>query len=410
VYLLNYAYENVPYYHDHLKDFNVTSSDSIDLANFHDIPLLTKEIIRSNQQGLVSNDYQSRKWCYNTSGGSTGEPVKFIQDNIYSLWRNLANHYYYHDILGIDWYKVRKVNLWGSLNDISKSGAGAKSKPLHRQENMVFLNSFRMSERDMQAYIDVINSYKPDLIHGYAGSLYELSKFAVRNNRPLYSPRFVISSAETLRDDMREGIEEAFGTKVCNFYGSREVSNLAGECAHGLMHTFDFWNYLEILDENNRPVKVGEEGKVVVTNLFNYSMPLIRYEIGDLAIRGPDQCSCGHFLPTLKKVTGRTSDPFILEDGTIIYGSYFNQLFFFKEWVQSFQIVQEEYKTVRINIVPQGEINSYEQSNIEEQIRLVMGRDCAIMWNIVDEIPKTTSGKHLYRISLVWRDLYQKSS
>ena len=95
---------------------------------------------------------------------------------------------------------------------------------------------------------------------------------------------------------MRADIEEAFGTKVYNFYGSREVSNLAGECKKGLMHTFDFWNYLEVLDDNNQPVKEGEEGKVVVTNLVNYSMPLIRYEIGDLALRGPAQCTCGNNL------------------------------------------------------------------------------------------------------------------
>jgi phenylacetate-CoA ligase len=148
---------------------------------------------------------------------------------------------------------------------------------------------------------------------------------------------------------------------------------------------------LEVLDEYNQPVKEGEEGKVVVTNLFNYSMPLIRYEIGDLAIRGPDQCTCGNILPTLKTVTGRTTDPFILEDGTIIYGGFFNQLFFFKNWVRSFQIIQEDYKKIKIVVVLQNVINPQEQSIIEKQIRLVMGNDCAIIWEIVEEIPKTSS-------------------
>jgi phenylacetate-CoA ligase len=265
-----------------------------------------------------------------------------------------------------------------------------------------------MTERDMEQYIRVINSNKPELIHGYAGSLQELSKFAIKNHLHLHSPNYIISSAETLRDEMRLDIEEAFGTKVFNFYGSREVSNLAGECTMGLMHMFDFWNYLEVLDENNQPVKVGEEGKVVVTNLFNYSMPLIRYEIGDLAIRGPDQCTCGNILPTLKTVVGRMSDPFILEDGTIISGGFITQLFYFKNWVHSFQIIQEDYKKIKIVLVLQDVINPQEQSTIEENIRLVMGNDCAIFWEIVEEIPKTSSGKHLYRISYVWRKLYNK--
>ena len=98
------------------------------------------------------------------------------------------------------------------------------------------------------------------------------------------------SAAETLTDEMRDQIERVFGRKLYNFYGSREVSNLAGECKDGLMHSFAFWNYQELLGEHNRPVKQGEEGKVVVTNLFNYSMPMIRYEIADMAVLGTERC------------------------------------------------------------------------------------------------------------------------
>ena len=406
--ILDHAYKNVPYYHNCLENLNIISGNTIDISRFRDIPLLTKNIIRANQQALISDDYMSRKWNYNTSGGSTGEPVRFVQDNVYSSWGGAANYYYYNDILGIDWYKARKVNLWGSLRDITRDSLDIKSRLTNWVNNYVLLNSFRMSEMDMERYIRVINSYKPDIVHGYAGSLYELSEFTIKNHCPLHSPKFVVSSAETLQDDMRVSIEEAFGTKVYNFYGSREVSNLAGECAEGLMHTFGFWNYIEVLDENNHPVREGEEGKVVVTNLFNYSMPLIRYEIGDLAIRGPTRCTCGCFLPTLKKVTGRTSDPFILEDGTIISGGYLTQLFYFREWIHSFQIVQEEYKKIRMYFVPQGMVNNHEQFEIEEKIRLVMGKDCEIIWEAVDEIPKTSSGKHLYRISYVWRDLHDQ--
>ena len=407
--ILDHAYKNVPYYHNCLENLNIISGNTIDISRFRDIPLLTKNIIRANQQALISDDYMSRKWNYNTSGGSTGEPVRFVQDNVYSSWGGAANYYYYNDILGIDWYKARKVNLWGSLRDITRDSLDIKSRLTNWVNNYVLLNSFRMSEMDMERYIRVINSYKPDIVHGYAGSLYELSEFTIKNHCPLHSPKFVVSSAETLQDDMRVSIEEAFGTKVYNFYGSREVSNLAGECAEGLMHTFGFWNYIEVLDENNQPVREGEEGKVVVTNLFNYSMPLIRYEIGDLAIRGPNRCTCGCFLPTLKKVTGRTSDPFILEDGTIISGGYLTQLFYFREWIHSFQIVQEEYKKIKnVFFVSAGMVNNHEQFEIEEKIRLVMGKDCEVIWEAVDEIPKTSSGKHLYRISYVWRDLHDQ--
>jgi len=408
--LLIHADENVPYYHNLLKESDIISDGVVNMENFRKIPLMTKEIIRSSQELLVSGDHTNRKSYYNTSGGSTGEPVKLMQDMVYEKWALATNYYYYKDILGIDWYTIKKINLWGSLRDLLNNNSSIKSKIGHWINNIVFLNSFRMTERDMERYIRVINSYKPELIQGYAGSLHELSKFAVKNKMSVHSPKYIISAAETLRDEMRTDIEATFGTRVYNFYGSREVGNLAGECTKGLMHTFDIWNYVEVLDDNNQPVKEDEEGKVVVTNLFNYSMPLIRYEIGDLAVRGPALCTCGNFLPTLKTVSGRTSDPFILEDGTIIYGSFFNKLFFFKNWVQSIQIIQEEYKKIKIVVVLQNAINPQEQSIIEEQIRYVMGNDCAILWEIVKEIPKTSSGKHLYRISYVWRKLHQKSS
>ncbi len=408
--LLVHAQDQVPYYHALLKNSAIISDGTVDFEQFRKIPFLTKDIIRSNQESLISGDYRSRKFYSNTSGGSTGEPVKFMQDNVYHAWELATNLYYFREILGIDPYAIKKVYLWGSLRDVLSSHSSIKSRIGHWIENIVFLNSFRMTQKDMEQYVAAINSYKPDLIYGYAGSLHELSRFAAKNQLRVHSPGYILSAAETLRDDMRADIEEVFGTRVFNWYGSREVGNLAGECTKGLMHTFDMWNYVEILDDMNQPVQEGEEGKVVVTNLFNYSMPLIRYEIGDLAIRGPAQCACGNILPTLRTVTGRTSDPFILENGTFIYGSFFNQLFFYRDWLQSFQVIQEDYKKLTIVVVPQKEINRQDQSIIEEKIRRVMGNDCEITWEMVDAIPKTTSGKHLYRISHVWRKLHQKPS
>jgi phenylacetate-CoA ligase len=194
---------------------------------------------------------------------------------------------------------------------------------------------------------------------------------------------------------------------VYNFYGSREVSNLAGECKDGLIHSFSFWNYLEVLDKDNQPVHEGEEGSVVVTNLYNYSMPLIRYEIGDMAILGPETCSCGQFLPTLKKVTGRITDHFILKNGTTVPAEFFIHLlgvvYFEKGGLEKFQVIQEDYDTIRINVVTRKEISNHYKNEVNEKMRVVMGSGCNIIWDIVDDIPKTQSGKYRYTISRVVR-------
>jgi len=401
--LLSHAYKNVPYYHRIFKETGVVNEGVVDLSKFDRIPILTKEIMRKHYKELISKDYTTRKWYYNSSGGSTGKPVRFIQDDLYDKWGNVAFCYWYKDILGVDEPGVKKIILWGSERDLFEGGMGWKTKIANWLTNTIFLNSFRMTEEDMKNYIKTINSYKPDLIRGYAGSLYELCRYAERKNIAIYTPKVVVSSAETLRNEMREEIETVFGTKVYDYYGSRETNNLAGECREGLMHVLAFHNYVEILDINNNPVKEGEEGRVIVTNLHNYSMPFIRYEIGDMAVLGPEKCKCGNPLPTLKKITGRITDHFIKKDGTIIHGEYFTHLFYLKDWVKAFQVIQEDYKRIRLLVVSEGEINVSEKRDIEDKIKLVMGQDCKIVWEFVEEIPKTKSGKYLYTKSLVHR-------
>jgi phenylacetate-CoA ligase len=399
--LLIHAYENVPYYHGHLREIGVINEGKVDLSKFNQIPILTKEIMRKHHKELISIDYLKRKWYYNSSGGSTGEPIRFIQDDIYSKWGNVTNYYWYKDILGIDEHNVKKVFLWGSERDLFKCGFGSKINFVNWLNNTIFLNSFRLTEKDMNNYIKILNTYKPDLIRGYAGSLYELSRYAERKDKTIHTPKVIISTAETLTEEMREKIETIFGTKLYDFYGSRESNNLAGECKEGLMHILAFHNYVEILDDNCGPAKEGEEGRVIVTNLHNYSMPLIRYEIGDIAELGPDRCKCGNKLPLLRKVTGRITDHFIKEDGTIIYGEYFTHLFYHKRWIKSFQAIQEDYITIRVLIVPNGEVDEQEKMYIEDKIRLIMGKNCRIIWNVIDEIPKTPQGKYLYTKSLI---------
>lgn len=399
--LLFHSYENVPYYYDIFKK-NVKNKN-IDVSIFNEIPIINKDIIKQKEIKLISNDIKSRKYYYNTSGGSTGEPVKFIQDNLYFKWRSATNYYYYKNILKIDEPRVKEVILWGSEKDLFNGRIPIKNKMFNWLTNKVFLNSFKMKQEDIKKYIEKINSYKPDLIRGYAGSLYELSKYAEKNNLRVHKPKIIVSAAEMLQKNMREKIENIFQTKVYDFYGSREISSIAGECEHGSMHLFSFWNMVEILKKNNKPAKEGQEGRVIVTNLFNYSMPLIRYELGDTAIVGK-KCKCGNILPTLKSITGRVIDHFLLRDGTVIPAEYFIHLIgvvYNKGTIKQFQIIQEDYNEIRILAALSKSMSNSEQDNINNKIRLVMGNKCKVTWEFVDTIPKTKTGKYIYTKSLV---------
>jgi len=402
--LLAHASLRVPYYQRIFNDRGLAERTKIDHHALGQIPLLTRDDLRKNFDDLKSDDMSTRDWYSSSSGGSTGEPVRFIHDDSYARWSKTAKYYYYNDILGINEPRCKKLLLWGSDRELFQGTFGLKAKVRSWSTNTVLLNSFRMTALDMERYINVINRYKPDLIRGYAGSLYELCRFAERRNMALYRPKKLICAAESLRDYMREEIERVFGTKAYNFYGAREIGNIAGECEAGLMHLFDFWNCVELLDQTKkRRVSMGQEGGVVITNLFNYSMPLIRYEIGDMAVLGPEKCPCGNMLPTVKKITGRFHDNLVLEGGTVIAGETFTHLlgvYCNKGQFKQFQVVQEDFRKIRINVVLERKFDDADRKDIESKIHIVMG-DCEITWHFLDEIPTTRSGKYEFIKSLV---------
>jgi len=401
--LLLHCSSNVPYYRRLLRDIGIIDGTLVDLSRFADIPIITKDIIRSHEEELLSTDYRTRRWYRNASGGSTGEPIQLVQDDSYRRWGNCVSHYWYKDILGIDEVNAKKIVLWGSERDLFQGTLGWSSKFINWLNNTTFLNSLKMTEGDMDRYLAAINACKPDLVRGYANSLYELCCYAERKGVTLHSPKAVVSSAEMLTDNMRAQIETVFGTKVYNFYGSRETNNVAGECTKGFMHVFTFHNFVEILDANNRPVREGEEGRIIITNLHNYSMPLIRYEIGDMAVRGPSLVTCGHPLPILERITGRTIDTFLREDGNLVPGEALALAIYEEPWIKQFQLVQEDYRKVRILLVLRDTLDQARQKEIEGKIRFLLGADCEVLWDFVDEIPTTPQGKYRHIRCLIRR-------
>lgn len=339
--LLAFAKQHVPYYRD---SFARGQGDGRRLDAWG---VLTKSDIRTNADALTSKDGVERGSHANSSGGSTGEPLTVFQNRPYKDWQVATERFYYERFVGVDYDACSKIVLWGSERDIFAQGIGISAKVKNWFGQTSLLNSFRMTEKDMDVFIGEINRRKPHLVHAYAGSLYQLASHGKARALKAHRPSAIVTSAETLQPFMRKSIEEYFRCKVHDFYGSREVGPMAAECDKGRMHLFNFNNYVEVLGDRNRPVNPGEEGRVIVTTLHNYSMPLIRYEIGDLAVRG-EACSCGYPGPTLDKILGRVTDHFVTEDGTLVHGEYFTHLFYFKPWVREFQVLQEDRKKIKI--------------------------------------------------------------
>jgi phenylacetate-CoA ligase len=363
------------------------TNETLRLADF---PVLTKEIIQREFEALRSPS--TARTFLNSSGGSTGAPQTFLQDEHFASWTATTTRFYFKRFLGIDEDYVKKVVLWGSERDTFKQ-RDWKARTRNWLTNTLFLNSFLIPEESWKLYVRRINSFKPYFIRGYASSLYELASAVERYDLQIHQPSFVCSSAEMLHGFMRQKIEDVFGCKAFDFYGSREVGPVAAECRGGSRHIFSFNNWVE----------VTSAGEILITNLHNYSMPLIRYAIGDTGEFGRHPCVCGSTLPYFTRLTGRVSDHFINGDGGLIHGEYFTHLFYHRTWVQTFQVNQVSLTEIQILVVRRGEAPSTEMEDIEAKIRLVMSQACKVTWRFVDEIEKTPQGKHLFTRSLVER-------
>ncbi len=396
--LLKHAYENCPYYTKILAEANVVQNGHVHIENFHKIPFLTKDIIRKEFDNLVSKKTAARKTWTDTSGGSTGIPVKFLKDNLF--WDlGITSHIFYNHMIGKEMGE-KEIKLWGSERDTLVGKETTAFRLKNWLYNRKLLNSFRMSEKTMHRYVDSFNLFKPKSVWCYTESIYELARFVKENSLSIYSPDAIIATAGTITEPVKQLVEEVFKTKLYNQYGSREVGCIAAECSkqEGL-HIFEFSQLLEIVDERGQEVSAGQVGENIITTFYNLSFPLIRYRIGDTSIKKDGWCSCGRKLKLLKTVTGRVSDHFRTKNGTIIHGEYFTHLFYNRPWVKKFQVVQNDFTDIEVFIISSEKKNDDDIIDIEDKIKHVLGQDCRVNFKYVDKILTSASGKYRYTIS-----------
>ncbi len=395
--LLLHAHKNITYYNKILTNCEVIKNQKVDLGNFNKIPLLTKKLIRNNFSDLKNDKSHGKSTYINHSGGSTGEPLEFIQDKLYQDW-NYANKIFYKTEYGNKEIGEKEIRIWGSEDDICKDKKDWLKKIRNFIYNRTDLNAFRMSKNEMVAYIDKINELQPTWIEAYVQPVYEMAKFINENNLKVSSPKGVLTSAGTLFPEMKQQIENAFDCSVFNRYGSREVGDIACSCGKSSNLHISAWNnYVEILKSGKN------NGKVIVTNLNNYTMPFIRYDIGDLAIISEDTaCECRRKLPSLKTVEGREMSVFKKKDGGIVPAEFFIHFIgvvYNDGFIEKFQVIQSDYDYIKIKVVLNDKCKfDQNQGKIEQSIREVMGNNCKIKWEIVEKILPLKNGKYLYTI------------
>lgn len=394
---LQFCIRQVPYYREIAENQGVAS-----IYDWSKLPILTKDIIRARAKDLVAEGVNFQWVRKNTSGGSTGEPVTFLQDDGYQV-DMCAMKRVYDSWTGYN-YGGSKVILWGSERDLLVGREHWKTHFTRWLQNEHWINAFKMTEESMSAAVETINRCKPVQILAYVEAISTLCKFIKRNGLRVHSPRGIMTSAGTLYPGIRQEIMETFDAPVFNRYGSRELGDMGSEYAENsglLVHPTI--HYLEIVREDGSLCNAGETGRIIVSCFTNRAMPLLRYDVGDIGAMKPGSMSGVPAYQALESVKGRVTDTFITPDGARIHGEFFTHLLYHKGWVQKFRFHQREDSSIDIYVVlvPQFKLGDLQIQceDIDGQIRKVLGVDCVLRWNPVDDLPPHKNGKFRYVIS-----------
>ena len=297
---MEHARAHVPYYAELIPSGRLSDP----LAALREMPLLTKEAIRRDFSRLQSDDLGSRKWYFNSSGGSTGEPVRLVQDSAYDE-RYEAIALLFSHLVGRD-FGQPEIRLWGSPRDILRNGRGLEARIRSLLSGTTVVNAFLMTPGAMIDLIKTLNRRPPHVLLAYSQAAYELAVFADHEGIPIRPQRAVMTSAGMLHPFMRETMERVFGCRVFNRYGSREAASMACEIPQCDGLWIAPWGvHIEVLDEAGQPVPDGTDGEIVVTLLTNYAMPLLRYRIGDRgALAPPGNGMAGRCCPSVASSDG----------------------------------------------------------------------------------------------------------
>ncbi|PYX91931.1 MAG: hypothetical protein DMG67_08515, partial [Acidobacteria bacterium] len=222
--------------------------------------------------------------------------------------------------------------------------------------------------------------------------------------KPFHRPASVICTAEPLSTDQRRLIEQTLGCPAFEMYGSREFGMIAADCEHGNLHLNPAAAHVEFV-----PVPGAEvDGlcELVVTDLLNDGMPLIRYRINDCAIPAEPGCACGRGYAVLGKVSGRTADNFVLPDGNIVPGiSLQNRVIKVCPGIKKIQIVQETPAQFMIRYVPGATFAAEDLKSLDTKLSEYFGQSVRWKFESVADIQREASGKTRFCISHVSRPL-----
>ena len=384
--IINHSYNKVPFYHNLLKNCGIKSDDIQTLNDLSKIPIITRKQVQENLPNMLSIDADRESCIVQKTSGSAGIPLCITKDRTVFNCQSAVSLRQFLECGGRWRDKVAQLR-----------GRGATSLPPDHPKK-AFYEHFGLlrqkwiltDERPDEETVSQVKAYQPDVIISYPSYLHLLAEASSGQ----LDPRLIFCTGEILTTQVREQINSAFKAKTIDSYGCTEAGDLAWQCPEedGIGYHINADSVIIEFIKDGENVAPGEEGQIVLTNLHNYTMPFIRYNIGDIGVPSKEQCPCGRTLPLMQIIKGRSDDFILLPDGKKLSALTFLNV---KQLVAAseYRIIQETRNRIRVLVKMRKDANKADSEQLPTTFKRLFGPQVETKIEVVDEIPRDESGK-----------------
>ena len=405
--ILDHAYETSPYYR---SIFDEMRFRAVDWQPGQPIPLpeLTREGLRTNLDNICSRSVPPEQMRRTMTRGTTAPPMAICRD-LEGLRNKTAMQIHLNHVSGYE-QGMRVLHLWGVERDQEDRASWLRRFYEEALLTRVNCGAGQLNDSACGSFLDALNQQKSEVLYGYPSTLAVFAKWLRASGMPWHKPRFIIVTGEMMTGEQRRIVEETFVCEAIVHYGSRDIGMVAAECEAGRLHFHPWASYVELLPAGQSPA--GPLYRLVVTDLLNYGMPLVRYDTGDCVLYDESPCPCGSWYPSVTAVLGRTVDHLVLPNGTLTAGlpvvMRAGRTF---RTIRQVQLIQKKVDTMHLLFSAAGDGGSTDQelkeflSDVEDAFRI------PLQWTIerVPEIPREPSGKLRLAICEVPTDPYARA-
>jgi phenylacetate-CoA ligase len=391
--LLRHCQATVPHYRRQMEELGIDAEDLRNLDDVKRLPILTKQGVLDAGPDMVSSRYP--RWLQSTAhtGGTTGTPLTLKRD-VFSIGNEHAFVRRQYDWAGIG-LRDRCAFLTGRL--VAKPDQTDHLYVYDPCMKELILSTYHLSHQTAVQYAEAMKEHKVKAIVGYPSAIHLLAQ-ACLDGGPKLSLSAALTSSEVLTDSMCKTIETAFGCRVFDFYGSAERVCYIHMCEQGSYHIVSEYGLSELIPfDENEP----KECRIVSTGFWNFAMPLIRYDPGDVIIKADRQCSCGRAFPVIERIGGRQGDRIVAPSGRQFGAAILTHLLYGTGNILESQIIQDQMDHVTIEYVPAQRFSTQDLRAFESLITMHLPSELRVDFKSVDAVERTISGKIKPVVSLL---------